>query len=73
MVLVVFNNNNYNRLQHLPAVHFWFSADTSLHSWEVFRWPVEEVVRRVVRGTWEERLGVLASHLLTREFTVRQN
>lgn len=35
MVLVVFNNNNYNRLQHLPAVHFWFSADTSLHSWEV--------------------------------------
>lgn len=50
MVLVVFNNNNYNRLQHLPAVHFWFSADTSLHSWEVFRWAVEEVVRRVVRG-----------------------
>lgn len=25
-LVVVFNNNNYNRLQHLPAVHFWFRA-----------------------------------------------
>lgn len=22
--MVVFNNNNYNRLQHMPEVHFWF-------------------------------------------------
>lgn len=63
-MVVVFNNNNYNRLQHLPAVHFWFRAQTTPHSLSqglVFRsWRRHEKVCGSAR--WRS-FSVLVHHL----------